>query len=295
MVKAYVVYGLGIGCHKEVAHAFEKAGAEAEIVHIKQLLSGEKKLSDSQILNLSGGFLHGDILGASMCAANELEHATIITEDGEKRIKDQMLEYAEKGNIVYGQCNGFQLLVKIGLLPGIDNDYSQQTVTLTHNDCGVYRVDYVLHGVEREHFAFVGLQDSSYLWCRHGEGKIQFYSDSGLISKDQGEENRRKVNERHVLLRYINPNTDMPTEEFPYNPNGSVDGIAGLVNSTGHIFGHMAHPEVSVHVSRNPRWFFSKEKLRRIGIEAERLGPNGIDALEDVGLSIFKNIVEYVK
>ena len=83
MVKAFVIYGLGIGCHKEVAHAYEKAGAETEIVHIKQILTGEKNLFDSQILNLSGGFLHGDILGGGMCAANELEHAAISSDISE--------------------------------------------------------------------------------------------------------------------------------------------------------------------------------------------------------------------
>ena len=129
--KAYVINGLGIGCHEEAAHAYEKAGADAEIVHIRQLLSGGKKfLFKSQILNLSGGFLHGDILGAGMCAANELEHSGI---------KDLLIEYAQR-NVIYGQCNGFQLLVKTGLLPGIYGDYSRQTVTLTHNDCGNYFV-----------------------------------------------------------------------------------------------------------------------------------------------------------
>ncbi len=291
MVKAYVVYGLGIGCHKEVSYAFEKAGAEVEIVHLKQLLSGEKDLFESQILNLSGGFLHGDILGAGMCAANELEHAKIISGDNEKRIKDLFLEYAEKENVIYGQCNGFQLLVKTGLLPGIDNDYSKQTVTLTNNDCGNYRVDYVLHRIERKHFAFEGLDDIDfYLWCRHGEGKVQFYSEYGLVSKEEGERNRKEVNESHVLLRYINPITKQSTEEFPYNPNGSIDGIAGLVNLNGNIFAHMGHSEVSVNVSRDPRFFDMKDKLRRQGIKAE----DSFKKMDDgVGLKVFRNIVKH--
>ena len=146
MVKAYVVNGLGIGCHEESAHAYEKAGEKAEIVHIRQLLSGDKNLFESQILNLSGGFLHGDILGAGMCAANEIEHA-VLKNDEERKLKDLLIEYAEKGNVIYGQCNGFQLLVKTGLLPGINNDYSRQTVTLTYNDCGVYRVSPILHKI----------------------------------------------------------------------------------------------------------------------------------------------------
>jgi phosphoribosylformylglycinamidine synthase len=278
--KAYVINGLGIGCHAEAAHAYQRAGADAEVVHIRQLLAGGKDfLFMSQILNLSGGFLHGDILGAGMCAANELEHSGI---------KDLLLEYAEKGNVIYGQCNGFQLLVKTGLLPGIDNDYARQTVTLTHNDCGIYRVSPVRHKVEKKHFAFEGIDDSDLLlWCRHGEGKLMFYSDSGLVSKEEGEENRRKVNEKHVLLRYVSPD-GKTAEKFPYNPNGSVDGIAGLVNLNGQIFAHMAHTEVSIYSSRDPRWFFEKDRLRREGIQIDEKN------LEGIALKIFQNIVNHV-
>jgi phosphoribosylformylglycinamidine synthase len=287
MVKAYVIYGLGIGCHQEVAHAYKKAGAEAEIIHMKQILSGQKDLFDSQILNLTGGFLHGDILGAGMCAANELEHA--LTQDGRK-IKDILIEYAEQGNVIYGQCNGFQLLVKTGLLPGIKGDYSEQKVTLTHNNCRNYRVAPVLHRVERSHFAFEGIEDTDlYLWCRHGEGNLQFHSESGLISLERAEKTRQAVNENHTLLTYADPNTLEPTEQFPYNPNGSVDGLAGLVDSSGNIFGHMAHPEVSIYASRDPRWFVQKDKVRRQGIKAEVF--NKIH--KGIGLTIFKNIVSH--
>lgn len=290
MVNAYVINGLGIGCHQETAHAYRKAGADAEIVHIRQLLSGEKKLSDSQILNFSGGFLHGDILGAGMCAANELEHAA-ITENGQlKKMKDMLIDYARKGNIIYGQCNGFQLLVKTGLLPGIGGDYSKQTVTLTHNDCGSYRVDFVLHRIETHHFAFEGIENNYLrLWCRHGEGKMQFHSEYGSMPKEKGEENRKKVNDRHVLLRYADPITGEPTEKFPANPNGSIDGIAGLMDPTGNIFGHMAHPEVSIYASRDPRFFAFKDKMRREHFKAEDFTD---EVMEDEGLRVFRNIVK---
>lgn len=289
MVKAYVLNGLGIGCHEEVAHAFEKAGADAEIIHIRQLLSGEKDLFESQILNMSGGFLHGDILGGGMCAANELEHATVNGDD-QSKIKDLLIKYAEEGNVIWGQCNGFQLLVKTGLLPGI-NDNSQ-SITLTHNDCGNYRVTPALHMVVKQHFAFKGIDEDLYLWCRHGEGKIQFYSEHGLISREDGEANRDAVNKSRVLLRYCDPVQRCPTETFPYNPNGSIDGIAGLVNHNGNIFGHMGHPEVSVYASRDPRWFAVKDQLRRQGIKAGQLGEK---RLEGIGLKIFENVVRYVK
>lgn len=292
MVKAYIINGLGIGCHQEAAHAFEKAGAEAEIVHIRQLLSGEKNIFESQILNLSGGFLHGDILGAGMCAANEIEHAFVG--DEKKKLKDILIDYSERGNVIYGQCNGFQLLVKTGLLPGINKDYSKQTVTLTHNDCGNYRVAPVLHMVEQKHknhFVFNGVE-RLYIWCRHGEGKLQFHSKYGLISKEEGERNRKRVNEKHVLLRYINPSTNQATEEFPYNPNSSVDGIGGLINENGNIIGHMAHTEVGIYHSRNPNFFKWKDSLRRQGIRAEDITQ---EMLEDTCLKIFKNVVNYFK
>jgi len=283
MVKAYVINGSGIGCHKEVAHAYEKAGAKVEIILYNELLKVGKKLFDSQILNLPGGFFHGDNLGPGMCAANELEHAR---PEDEKRIKDLLLEYAEKGNVIYGQCNGFQLLVKTGLLPGINN--SEQAVTLTENDCGIYRVDFVPHRVAMSHFAFEGI-DNLYLWCRHAEGKLQFHSELGSISEEKAKENKNIVNKDHVLLRYADPVTWEQTQEFPHNLNGSVDGIAGLVSSNGNIFGNMGHPEVSTYWSRHPEWFTKKDEQRRKGVKAEDLDLKGI------GLKIFQNIVDHVR
>jgi len=282
--KAYILNGLGTGCHQEVAHAFEKAGADAEIIHYRQLLEGGKELLfKSQILNPSGGFLHGDMGGAAMYAANELEHSGI---------KDLLIEYSEKGNVIYGQCNGFQLLVRTGLLPGFNNN-SKQTVTLTHNNCGNYRVTPVFHTIERSHFAFSDIDTSDlWIWCRHGEGKIQFYSDFGLISKEEANKNRERVNEDHVLLRYADPITKKSTEEFPHSPNGSVDGIAGLVDSTGNIIGHMAHTEVGIYLSRDPRFFFWKDQWRRQGIKVEDIDEK---KLEGICLKIFQNIVNHVK
>jgi phosphoribosylformylglycinamidine (FGAM) synthase-like amidotransferase family enzyme len=206
------------------------------------------------------------------------------------RLKDSLLRFKDKGGVVYSQCNGFQLMVKTGLLPGIDDDFSKQTLTLTHNDCGSYRVDFVLHRIEQtNHFAFQGLRNI-YLWCRHGEGKLIFYSPNGTISKQQSEENRTKVNQDHVLLRYVNPTTNSPTGEFPFNPNSSVDAIAGLYNGT--FFGHMAHTEVGVYQSRDPRWFEIKDRLRRQGIKAKDLDEK---MLEGEALQVFRNIVNHFK
>jgi phosphoribosylformylglycinamidine (FGAM) synthase-like amidotransferase family enzyme len=128
--------------------------------------------------------------------------------------------------------------------------------------------------------------------CRHGEGKMQFYSKYGLISATEANHNRIAVNENHVLLRYVNPETMQVTEDFPYSPNGSVDGIAGLVNSNGNIFGNMMHPEVSVYKSRDLRFFKWKDEWRRLGIKAEDIDDK---KLEGIGLKIFQNIVNHVR
>ncbi len=291
MVKAYVLSGLGIGCHKEVAHAFELAGADAEIIHIRELLSGSKKLDEAQILNMTGGFLQADILGAGMCAANELEHAS-PNGDGEKRLKDMLIDYADRGNIIWGQCNGFQLLVRTGLLPGIDDDYSQQVVTLTGNACGNYHVAFLYHGIEneRKHYMFEGLDNRFlYLWCRHGEGNMQFHSEYGVVSAEQANDVRRTVNSNHVLLRYCDPYTQRPAPTGVHNPNGSADSIAGLVNENGNIIGHMAHTEVGIYLSRDPRFFKWKDELRRAGVAAKDIN------MEGECLRIYRNIVDHVR
>ncbi|MEK6822861.1 MAG: phosphoribosylformylglycinamidine synthase subunit PurQ, partial [Nanoarchaeota archaeon] len=167
-----------------------------------------------------------------------------------------------------------------------------QQVTLTHNDCGVYRVGMAKHCIERPHFAFEGIDDDDlWLWCRHGEGKIQYRAPGGLISAEDAADNRNCILQTHVLLRYIDPTTDTPTQKFPHNPNGSEDAIAGLVSADRLVFGHMAHTEVSVYASRDPRWFAEKDDLNRMGFKAAEVD----DKLRyGVGMKVFENIVRYV-
>lgn len=277
--KALVTYGLGIGCHEEVAHAYRQAGAEADLIHLNDLLETfPQALKKYKIINFTGGFLHGDILGSGMCAANLLEHAEVNS----TKFQDLLWEFASRGNIIYGQCNGFQLLVKSGLLPAIDNKYKDITVSLAHNECGSYRVDYVPHIVKSEHFAFAGMKDQVfYLWCRHGEGRITF-GEKDSVSAGRAEQIRARVLKENAFLFYANPKDSSVTNSFPICPNGSADGIAGMTACGGRIIGHMAHPEVSVHTSRRPDYYKLKEAAKRKG-----------EDLPDyqIGLKIFKNIV----
>ena len=281
-VKALVVYGLGIGCHNETLSAYKLAGAEAELIHINSLLKiSQSTLEATQIINFSGGFLFGDILGSGMCAVNLIENSVL---DNQKKLQDVLWDFSENGKVIYGQCNGFQVLVKSGLLPAINKNHQEPVVSLSHNDCGSYRVDYVPHKVASDHFAFADLKDQLfYLWCRHGEGKISFSTKYSKIKESNAKENLQEVLNSHLLLNYVHPETGKPTEEFPFNPNGSVLGIAGLKSANGRIFGQMAHPEVSVLKEQSPLWFKQKEEAKR----------SGQQILEPVGLKIFKNIVGY--
>ena len=283
MIKALVVYGMGIGCQQEVAHALQQAGAEAELVHINSIFDAQVTLNKYQIINFCGGFLYGDLLGSGMCAANQIDLASFANG---KSVKEALIDFARRGGTIYGQCNGFQLLVKLGLLPGLDGDYNRQTLTLNHNDCGSYRVDYVAHSLARPHFAFEGLNEQLFhLWCRHGEGKLEYYNASGSLNAEQAQKDFERIRSQHVLLRYANSETGSIAQQFPFNPNGSVDAIAGLVDASGYIFGHMAHPEVSVYSSRSPGWFAYKDSLRR-----KQHNIAEYDHI-DIGSMIFRNIV----
>jgi phosphoribosylformylglycinamidine synthase subunit PurQ / glutaminase len=288
-MKILIPEGCGIGCDNDAAEAWRVVGASPEKRHFNMLATLGKGIFDYGAINLSGGFMQADYLRAGMCAANELEH--LVTSDEGKRLKDLLLEFAQRGRVIYGQCNGFQLLVRLGLLPGIGDDYSEQTVTLTNNDCGNYRVAWVEHKVERPHFAFEGF-DTLGIWCRHGEGKIQFSSDYGLVPNSIGAERRADVNERHVLLRYVDPVSHLRTQEFPQNPNGSVDAIAGLVDTTGNIFAHMAHTEVTVHREMEPDFFIWKDQMRRHGYSARMIDG---ELMHGRTRKVFENIMAYLK
>ena len=132
-VKALVLCGFGLNCDNESAHAFELAGATAMRVHINDLINGSVNPANFQIMVFVGGFSWGDDHGAGVIQAVRMNH----------RIGDRILEFIEQGNLIFGICNGFQTLVNLGLLPGLDQDYRTRSVALTFNDCGNFRDQWV--------------------------------------------------------------------------------------------------------------------------------------------------------
>jgi phosphoribosylformylglycinamidine synthase len=253
----------------EAAHACRLGGFdETVIAHIADLLAGDVRLDEFHFLNLTGGFLDGDDLGSAKAQANRLRYARV---DGlEEHLLDQLLGFIRSGKLILGVCNGFQLMVKMGLLPALNGNYLKQEATLTFNDCGRFqdRWVYLKHHKAAPSIFTRGIDKGIYLPIRHGEGK--FVPISGEVLS--------LIEERNLaVFKYADSAYTEPTMEFPLNPNGSVNAISGLCDETGRLMGLMPHPEAFVHYTHHPRW--TRENL----------------PVEGEGLILFKNAAQYAK
>ena len=267
--RAIVITGNGTNCEMEAAHACRLGGFdEVVIAHIAEILSGEIRLDEFQFLNLTGGFLDGDDLGSAKAQANRLKNAPVT--GGDEKLVDQFTRFIAAGKLILGVCNGFQLMVKMGMLPGFDGDYLKQTVTLTHNDCGRFQDRWTYLKVDPASPSVFtgGITEGIYLPVRHGEGKFLTDSDASL---------QRIEREHLAVLKYTTADYAAATMEFPANPNGSTHAIAALCDSTGRLMGLMPHPEAFVHYTQHPRW--TREQLPE----------------EGDGLILYKNAAEYVR
>ena len=267
--RAIVITGNGTNCEMEAAHACRLGGFdETVIAHIAEILSGEIRLDDFHFLNLTGGFLDGDDLGSAKAQANRLKNAQVT--DSNEKLVDQFTRFIAGGKLILGVCNGFQLMVKMGMLPGFDGEYLHQSVTLTHNDCGRFQDRWTYLKVDPASPSIFtgGIDGGIYLPVRHGEGK--FLCDSGATLA--------RIEEGHLaVLRYSEAGYARSTMEFPANPNGSTAAIAALCDPTGRLMGLMPHPEAFVHYTQHPRW--TREDLPE----------------EGDGLILYKNAAAYVK
>ncbi len=244
--RAIVITGNGTNCEMEAAHACRLGGFdEVVIAHIAEILSGEIRLDDFHFLNLTGGFLDGDDLGSAKAQANRLKNATVA--GSSEKLVDQFTRFIAAGKLILGVCNGFQLMVKMGMLPGFDGAYLNQTVTLTHNDCGRFQDRWTYLQVDSQSPCIftTGIDRGIYLPVRHGEGKFLCDSEATLARIENG---------HLAVFRYSDAGYSESTMEFPANPNGSTNAIAALCDPTGRLMGLMPHPEAFVHYTQHPRW-----------------------------------------
>lgn len=244
----------GTNCDVETFYAFTKAGGDCRYVHVNQLRSKEEKLANYEILVIPGGFSYGDDVHAGKILAVELTSF----------LMDELGEFIAARKPVLGICNGFQVLVRTGLLPlGKTGEIS---AALVKNDSGHFECRWVNLYIENTKCIFTsGLSKKCItLPVAHAEGK--FYARPDTLEKIK----------KQVVFRYAGENGH-PTMEYPLNPNGSLDAIAGICNSSGLVLGLMPHPERFVEPTRHPNW-------RR-----------GMDIEEPCGLAIFKNAISYAK
>ena len=267
--RAIVITGNGTNCEVEAAHACNLGGFdETRIVHISELLSGEVRLDEFHFLNLTGGFLDGDDLGSAKAQANRLKFARI--DEREEHLVDQLLTFIKAGKLILGVCNGFQLMVKMGLLPAIGGNFLRQEATLTFNDCGHFQDRWVYLKVNPDSPAIFtrGIEKGVYYPIRHGEGKFVASSSAILHALEE---------KGLAVFKYSVPDYSSPTMEFPLNPNGSENAIAGICDETGRLMGLMPHPEAFTHFTNHPRW--TREKMSE----------------EGEGLIMFRNAANYVR
>ncbi|TNF47742.1 phosphoribosylformylglycinamidine synthase subunit PurQ [bacterium] len=263
--KAIVITGNGTNCEREAAAACTLGGFESHIVHISELLSGDKVLDDYHFLNLTGGFLDGDDLGAAMVQANRLRYARVS--GSRERLADQLDRFVDNGRPILGVCNGFQLMVKMGLIPAM-NERHDQVATLTFNDSGRFEDRWVNLVVDSQSpCIFTRGIHTVTLPVRHGEGKFMV-SQSAIMEE---------MEKTHLLTVKYADDQNRPTQGYPENPNGSLGAVAGICSPSGILFGLMPHPEAYLHRVNHPRW--TREDLPE----------------EGAGVIFFRNACQYIK
>lgn len=257
-----VLRAAGINCDAETAYAFERHGARTEALHVNRLLDGARTLDEFDGLAIPGGFSYGDDVAAGKVLAVELAH----------HLSESILRLIERGGVVIGICNGFQVLVKLGILPGVEAPIGRQEVTLTDNDSSRYEDRWVVVESSSEHSIFCPKGRQLRMPVAHGEGRY--------VPKDAATHAALAANDR-IAFRYAREDGAEPG--YPENPNGSFDHVAGLVDRTGRVLGLMPHPERAMFALLDP--------ARGAGWTP----PTSLDEDLGDGAVVFQNAVEHLR
>jgi len=226
--RVMIIRAAGTNCDMETQYAFQLAGAEVERVYIDEVKN--RNLLDYQIIALPGGFTYGDDIAAGRILANEIKY----------KLHDQFLQFIDKGNLIIGICNGFQVLVKCGILPAFERYFEDQTASLVDNDSERFEDRWVYLKVHGGRSVFTeGLKNIITLPVAHVEGKF-VVKDNSILNKIKD----------LIVFQYVNEQGE--SAGYPYNPNGSTMNIAGITDKSGRVFGLMPHPERFVSYIQHP-------------------------------------------
>ncbi len=261
--RVLIVRAPGANCDGETAHAFTLAGGKPDLVHINRLLEQPNLYGQYQILCFPGGFSYGDDIASGRILANLIRH----------HLADAMQQFKQAGKLILGICNGFQVLIKSGLLLADDRRHGQPA-TLAWNASGRFEDRWVQLKVEGSKCVFLKGIAAMLLPVAHGEGRFVARSAEALDDLDR---------DGQLVLRYSGRRTagtmgagPQPTA-YPDNPNGAERDVAGVCDPTGRVFGLMPHPERHVDPTQHPRW--SRGEARTPGD----------------GFQVFANAVEYFR
>lgn len=284
--KALIIAGYGLNCEEESAFAFEHVGLPSTIIHINDLIENPKTLNDYQALLIPGGFSYGDDTGSGNAFAQKMR----LT------LMDELKEFVARDTMTIGICNGCQIGANLGLAPAIDGAYGTRQVAVTHNASARYQCRWIDMKVEENNSPWLQNIHSLHVPVAHGEGR--FMMDDATLKTLQGK--------NQIALRYIKPSMPPLTPppaggkntaqqdsggeyqrangEFPFNPNGSTDDIAGITDESGRVLVMMPHPERGMFSWQRDDYAALKDKTRRNG---QALSDNSD------GLQIFQNAAEY--
>jgi len=260
--KAIIMSGYGINSEMETQEAFLRAGMDSDIVHINDLIAGRKQLSDYCLLVFPGGFSYGDDTGAGNAYANRVRN----------NLWGDLERFLDNDNLVLGICNGFQILANLGLVPALNKKY-ERDIALMPNRKGVLECRFVTLKPVSDNLWTRGI-DRLYCPISHGEGNFFCSPDILLQLKTKD----------LITFEYCKDDMNPANGEYPYNPNGSIEDIAGITSEDGKVLGLMPHPERAMNFTNLYDWPYQNEKLKREGKKLPQ---------ESLNMQFFKNIVNY--
>jgi phosphoribosylformylglycinamidine synthase len=262
--KALIMSGFGINSEMETQEALARAGMDADIVHINDLIGGKFSLRDYRLLVFPGGFSYGDDTGAGNAYANRVRN----------NLWKDLEEFLDGDNLVLGICNGFQILANLGLVPAFDRQYKRD-IALMPNRKGVLECRFVTLKPAADNLWTKGIER---LYCpvSHGEGNFS-------CSKETLDRIRRQ---KMIAFTYCREDLSPARGEYPYNPNGSLEDIAGITSADGKVLGLMPHPERAMEFTNLYDWPLIREQMKRVGTALPA---------ESMNMRLFRNVVEYFR
>lgn len=262
--KALIMSGFGINSEMETKEALARAGMDADIVHINDLIAGRMALSSYRLLVFPGGFSYGDDTGAGNAYANRVRN----------NLWEDLLEFLDGDNLVLGICNGFQILANLGLVPAFDRHYARD-IALMPNRGGRLECRFVSLKPATDN---LWTRDIERMYCpvAHGEGNLSCTPETLLRLKRQ----------KMIAFTYCHDDLSPAYGQYPWNPNGSVEDIAGITSADGKVLGLMPHPERAMEFVNLYTWPLQKEQMRRMGIPLPT---------ESMNMQLFRNAVNFFR